>query len=237
MSNKKVISDVEIGREYRKFISTGLLALYSYNAHKGASRVTYNKDVQSNIFLGKWLIKVLKNKQYIKELAGIISSMIALYKSKGAQADLIGNFERHYSEIKTTSISHVKYTGSEQTRLELAAAQLRIVDWEVNLSMNYDPHKMEPYEPLTEKEVFSLDEDFTKSFGDDVSMKIPLRMYATEKLQELVDAFYGNGFYIVVLNKSQSDDRFSVPRWCYSLDIYPHDKPVNGIEVPTIYKY
>ena len=222
-------NDIAIGVEYRRFISSGLLALYSSEVYEKS-----NKALKaSNLFLGNWLIRALKQKRYQRELADNITLMIELHKTKRGRSNLVGIFELHHQENKTTDICLTKYDTTALSRIQLTSTELKLGGWEVSIPLDYDPVENGPYQPLEEKEAFTLRMDWNNSIDGNGGIKKALRIYSTERLQEIVDAFFENGFYVFVSNKTQSDDRTEIPKWYYCLDIYPHDEPKNGIEIPT----
>jgi hypothetical protein len=228
--------DLAIGAEYRRFITSGLLALNFEKLSNPKMIKGFVKGDPENVFLGKWLIRAYNKKLYMKEIADNILAMITLYKSKGGKADLIGIFRQHYMENKTVELCHSEFQSTALERLRIACTLLEKNSWKVNYELNYDPGLLGPYQPENEKEIFGLMPDWQNSIASDGSINKELRLYATEVLQEVVDTLYEMGFYTFVVNKSQTDDRFDKPRWFYCLDIYPHDRPKEGVEIPSIYR-
>lgn len=226
---KEKMSAGELLQEYQRFISSGLLALYSSKTYKG-SQASIGK---SNLFLGKWVVLALKQKKYKKEISGNIVAMIELHKSKGGRSGLVGVFESNFQENRAHAIFDQKFNETDLERIELVKEDLNKQSWAVNLPLSYVLSENTSYQPEEEKDIFSLAETWTNSFCERGAMNKPLQIYSTEVLQEIVDAFYEHGFYVVVRNKDQSDNRFSELRWYYRFDVYPHDKPENGIEIPS----
>lgn len=225
------MSAADLLREFQKFISSGLLALYSSKTYKGR-----NTGVNlSNLFLGKWVSVALKQKRYKKEISGNIVTMIELHKSKGGRSGLVGIFESYFKENKTHTIFSQEYSKSDFERIELVKADLKNQLWAVNVPLDYDPTVNGAYQPKEEKDIFSFEMDWSNSFCKSGALSKPLRLYSTEVLQEIVDAFYEHGFYVLVQNKAQSENKNSELIWHYSFDIYPNDKPENGIEIPSKY--
>ena len=225
MTKKK--EGIELAKDYQRFITNGLLALYT----------KYSRPTQSgaNLFLGKWIINAQKQKLFCKGLAEHIDLFVKLHKAKGFKSGLQSMFEKIYLENKTTSICFKSLEDSDKDRIKSTLKELKDKIWETNFPVQHDPDELGPYEPLAEKEVFVLEENWQNAIHASGKLAKPLRVYSTEVLQELVDEFYTNGFYIVLVNKSQSDNRNENPRWYYSFDIYPHDEPQSGVEIPSIH--
>ena len=229
-------NDVALGMEYRRFISSGLLYLYSSSLYKAGVNKGSKNNSYNNLLMGKWLTRVQKQKLFKRDLAENINLMIRLHKSKGGSSSLADMFESHYLENKTTDLYHNQYDTTELYRIKLSLNALNMNSWVTAFPLDIDPEVHGPYLPVAKKELFSLSIDWEKSINEDGTMSKPLRAYSTEVLQEVVDAFYDNGFYIVVTNKSMSDERFEPPKWNYSFDIFPNDEPTSGIEIPSRFK-
>lgn len=224
------MEDAEIRIEYHRFISSGLLALYS------ASSKPANSVGLSNIFLGKWVELALKRHTYKKSISSNVRAMLGVHKSKGRQSGLFEVFKLHYEENLTHGLFFEEFEGTDEQRLKDVSKLLNQQSWVVHAPLDYTPEKEGTYEPKAKKELFSLSEDWSRSVSDLGKIEIPLRYYSTEVLQEAVDAFYEHGFYVVLRKKSQTDRRYDEDRWYYCFDVYPYTKPINGMEIPTVNK-
>lgn len=224
---QKKREDKELAEGYRSFITRGLLSVYALNNRSNPR--------SANLALGNWAIKAQKQKLFCKGLAENIDLIVKLHKARKGNSGLLKMFEQHYLENKTTAICFKTFSGREEERIKAAIKSLKINNWVTNFPVKHDPVVNGRYEPIAEKEAFVLEEDWQSSINSNGTMAKPLRVYSTEVLQELVDAFYSYGFYIVLVNKDQSDDRTMKLKWYYSFDIYPHDEPKSGVEIPSIH--
>ena len=226
----KIMEDAEIRKEYHRFISSGLLAIYASKAKPA------NSVGMSNLFLGKWLEVALKRHTYKKSISANIKAMLDVHKSKGRQSGLFEVFKLHYEENLTHGLFFEEFKGTDEQRLKDVSKLLNQQSWVVHAPLDYKPEKEGTYEPKSEKELFTLADDWSRSISADGKINIPLRHYSTEVLQDAVDAFYAHGFYVVLLKKSKTDKRTEEDKWYYCFDVYPYTKPINGMEIPTVNK-
>lgn len=205
----------------------GLIALKSEQQIGTVSR----SPGSETLFLGKWLKRAKKQRHYPKSVSENIDNFLALYTTKGRNADLTSSFYQIYNEYRTLKINTDDFKNSAKQRFNTATDVLKEKNWSISLPLSHDETLDGPYQSDKEKELFVIKTDWDDVFNDQGELIKPLTLSVVSTPQEAIDSLYSQGF---ILAKDASTTNIKGSYHHYKL--FPENKYNGAIAIPSQYK-
>ncbi len=178
----------------------GLIALFSEQKVGKLGR----KVSSQNVFLGKWLKRVKKQRCYPKSLSADIDSLLYIYLVEGRSGNLALLFKQILYEYQLIKNMPTQFTHTDQERFDSVMRFLTKKEWFISLPIKQGNDAKKPYRPIAKKEIyttlwywngaFNEHHKLVKSFSIFVFYASPEFAYAQ---QEVIDCLYEQGFILV----------------------------------------
>lgn len=181
----------------------GLIALSSEQQVGKLAR----KPSSENIFLGKWLKRVKKQRCYPKNVSSDIDNLLHLYSVEGRTGDLASLFRQIFLEFQLLKGMPQQFVKTEKQRFDNAMSDLANDDWLISLPIKHC------------KNAFNEQNILTKSFS----------IFVVSAPQEVVDCLYEHGFLLVQGLTSQNNEGNDY----YQYQLFPSNNCYGDITIPS----
>lgn len=205
----------------------GLIALKS---EQQAGTVNRSPGSET-LFLGKWLKRAKKQRHYPKSISENIDNFLALYTTKGRNADLTSSFYQIYNEYRTIKINPDDFKNSAKQRFDTAMDVLKEKSWSISLPLVHDEAADGPYKSTKDKELFVMEKDWDDAFDDQGEIIEVLSLSVVSAPQEAIDSLYLQGF-ILAKDASKRNIKGSYQHY----NIFPENKYNGTAAIPSQYK-
>jgi hypothetical protein len=148
----------------------------------------------------KWCKNALKRKTLPKEAGPFIHDILTAYESHPLLVNLKDFIEVRFYYYKVAMLNTKRTELSECERFHLAVESIKNKAWNTIFPLDHDPFTQGSYEPVMDKEVFSLKQDFQDAFNNGVLIKT-LDVYVCGPINEIILAFYEQGIILGDINQ------------------------------------
>ena len=203
----------------------GLIALLSeQQVGKLAS-----KAASENIFLGKWLKRVRKQRCYPKSVADDIDNLLHLYSTEGQTGNLASRFRTIFCEFQLGKRMSEQFYQTEKERFDNAMRHLTKDDWFISLPIKHCKDADAPYRPTRKKEIFTSKWYWSGVFNEQNKLTKSFSIFVVSAPQQVIDCLYEHGFVLARGLSSNDSEGNSY----YQYQIFPNNNCYGELAIPS----
>lgn len=203
----------------------GLIALSSdQNVGKLARKVA-----SENVFLGKWLKRVKKQRCYPKGLSGDIDNLLHIYFIEGRSGNLALLFKQIFYEYQLLKNIPQQFAQTDKNRFDNAMSCLAKESWFISLPIKQSHDSDNPYRPTRKKEIFTTTWYWDGAFNEQHKLTKSFSIFVISSPQEIIDCLYEHGFILVKGLSSHDNDG----NCYYQYQIMPDNNYCGDLAIPS----
>ena len=187
------------------------------------------KAASENVFLGKWLKRVKKERRYPKCLSDDIDKFLHIYTIEGRTGNLAALFWQIFSEFKVIKAMPEKFSQPDALRFDNAMKTLAKNDWFISLPIDHCKDTEPPYRPSRKKEIFTTKWYMNGAFNEQKKLAKTFSIFIVSPPQEVIDCLYEYGFLSVIGIISHDDDGNDY----YQCRIFPNNDCYGNVVIPS----
>lgn len=225
----------------------GLIALFSEQEAGKLGR----KVSSQNVFLGKWLKRVKKQRCYPKSLSADIDSLLYIYLVEGRTGNLASLFKQIFSEYQLINSLPKQCTQTDRVRFDNAMRCLAKQEWFISLPIKQSHDAETPYRPTRNKEIYTTSWYWNGAFNEQHKLSKPFSIFVVcasqendtdpqdadlqddvYEFQEVIDCLFEQGFILVKGLSSHDNDG----NCYYQYQLMPDNIYCGDLAIPSKYK-
>jgi hypothetical protein len=187
------------------------------------------KVASENVFLGKWLKRVKKQRCYPKSIASDIDSFLRIYFIEGRTGNLASLFKQIYNEFQLLKYIPNTFSQTERKRFDNAISSLARDGWFISIPIKQNIDINTPYRATHKKEIFTSKSYWDGAFNETNKIIKPFSIFVVSDPQEVIDCMYEHGF-VLIRGMSSNDDEGNC---YYQYQILPNNNCHGSIAIPS----